>query len=82
MTRVKLLGVAFALSAIPLTAVWAQVSEPAAAAARDPNFSIYSSGPSSYGAPDGAMAQSPPDEAWETQIPVRSHRAHHMTRRY
>ena len=81
MTKLKLIGVALVVSAIPLTAVWAQVSEPAAAAARDPNFSIYSSGPPRYGAP-AAMAQSLPEEAWEPQVPVRSHRARHQMRRY
>ena len=81
MTRLKLVGVAFVVSAIQLTAAWAQVSEPAAAEARDPNFSIYSSGPPSYGAPN-AMAQTLPDEAWEPRMSVRSHRARHMMRHY
>ena len=44
MTRSKLVGAALVLSVIQLMPVSAQVSEPAAAAARDPNFSIYSSG--------------------------------------
>jgi hypothetical protein len=82
MTKLRLIGVAFVVSAIQLAAASAQVSEPAAAMARDPNFSIYSSGPPSYGAPAGAMAQSLPDEAWEPQVPVRSHRAHHVMKRY
>jgi hypothetical protein len=45
MTSFKLLGAAlvFAAFAVPASAQWA-ISEPAAAA-MDPNFSIYSSGP-------------------------------------
>jgi hypothetical protein len=81
MTRLNLIGVAFVVSAIQLTAASAQVSEPAMAAARDPNFSIYSSGPPSYGAPN-AMAQSLPDDAWAPQVQMRSHRAHHGMKRY
>ena len=42
MTRFKLIGAALALSAFVATPALAQVSEPAAAEARDPNFSIYS----------------------------------------
>jgi len=80
MIKFKLIGAVLVVSAIQLTpastSALAQVSEPAAAEARDPNFSIYSSGPPSY-AYSGAMAQTLHDEAWAPQAPVRTHRAHH-----
>jgi hypothetical protein len=63
MTRLILVGAVLVFSAIQLTRVSAQVSEPAAAMARDPNFSIYSSGPVGYGG-SGAMAQAPLDDAF------------------
>ena len=81
MTKFKLIGAVLVVSAMQLTPVLAQVSEPAAAAARDPNFSIYSSGPPSY-AYSGAMAQTLPDEAWAPQPPVRTHRAHHSMKHH
>jgi hypothetical protein len=80
MIKFKLIGAVLVVSAIQMTPVLtpasAQVSEPAAAEARDPNFSIYSSGPPSYGY-SGAMAQTLPDEAWAPQPPVRIHHVHH-----
>ena len=42
MTRFKLIGAALALTAFVATPAMAQVSEPAAAEALDPSFSIYS----------------------------------------
>ena len=81
MIKFKLIGAVLVVSAIQVTSALAQVSEPAAAEARDPNFSIYSSGPSSYGY-SGAMAQTLPDEAWAPQAPVRTHRAHHSMKRH
>ena len=81
MTRFKLIGVAFVVSAIQLTAASAQVSEPAAAAARDPNFSIYSSGPAGFAIP-AARAQALPGDISEPVTPVRTHRAHRRTTRY
>jgi hypothetical protein len=81
MTKFLLVGAALVVSAIQLTPVSAQVSEPAAAAARDPNFSIYSSGPAGYGV-SRAMAQTLPEDAWEPRTPVRPHRVHHPMKRY
>jgi hypothetical protein len=84
MTKFKLVGAALILSAIQLTSVSAQVSEPAAAAAQDPNFSIYSNY-SSGGAgfrDSRAMAQTLPEDALRPRMPVRPHRAHHVMKRY
>lgn len=81
MTKFLLVGAALVVSAIQLTPVSAQVSEPAAAAARNPNFSIYSSGPVGYGV-SGAMAQALPEDAWEPRTPVRPYRAHRPMKRY
>jgi hypothetical protein len=81
MTRFKLVGAALVVSAIQLTSVSAQVSEPAAAAARDPNFSIYSSGGGGFGS-SPAMAQAMPEDAVGPRIPVRPHRAHRVIKRY
>jgi hypothetical protein len=84
MTKFILVGAALVLSAIQLTPVSAQVSEPAAAAARDPNFSIYSSYPSGgVGfAASRAMAQTLPEDALGSRMSVRSHRAHHVMKRH
>ena len=81
MTKYLLVGAALVFSTIQLTPVLAQVSEPAAAAARDPNFSIYSSGPAGYGN-SGAMAQTLPDESFGPRMTVRPHRTHHVMRHY
>jgi hypothetical protein len=81
MTRFKLVGAVHVVSAIQLTSVSAQVSEPAAAAARDPNFSIYSSGGGGFGS-SPAMAQALPEDAVAPRMPVRSHRARHVIKRY
>jgi hypothetical protein len=73
MTRSKILGAALALAAFIATPVLAQVSEPAAAAARDPNFSIYSSpsNPSRYSPPAGGT-----NAMVGMHVVVRSHRPH------
>ena len=81
MIKLKLVGPALVVSAIQLTSVSAQVSEPAAAAARDPNFSIYSSGGGGFGS-SPAMAQALPEDAVAPRMPVRSHRARHVIKRY
>lgn len=81
MTRYLLVGAALGFSAIQLTPVSAQVSEPAAAMARDPNFSIYSSGPAGYGG-SGAMAQALPDHTFGPRLTRRSHRTHHVMKHY
>jgi hypothetical protein len=81
MIKFKLVGAVLVLSAIQLTPVSAQVSEPAAAAAQDPNFSIYSSGGAGFGA-SRALAQTLPEEAPGPRMSVRPHRARHATKRY
>jgi hypothetical protein len=84
MTKFKWIGVALVLAAVQLASASAQVSEPAAAAARDPNFSVYAPYPGGgYGYRDsGAMAQTLPEDAYGPRTPVRAHRAHHMMRRH
>ena len=77
MIKFKLIGAVLVVAAMQLTPALAQVSEPAAAEARDPNFSIYSSGPPSYYGSSGAMAQTLPGEAWAPQPQVRTHRSRH-----
>ena len=76
MTSLKILGATLALSALVAMPAFAQsASEPAAAAASDPNFSIYSSGPG-YSA---SMAQAPLVDASGLPLSVRPHRGvkHH-----
>jgi hypothetical protein len=77
MTSLKILGATLVLSALVATPAlaWQSASEPAAAAASDPNFSIYSSGPG-Y---SGAMAQAPLGDASGLRLSVRRHRGvkHH-----
>jgi hypothetical protein len=71
-------------SAIPLTPVSAQVSEPSAALAQNPSFSVYSnysSGGAGFGA-SRAMARTPPEEALGRRMSVRQHRAHHVMNHY
>jgi hypothetical protein len=79
MTRFKLVGAALALSALATTHAFAQVSEPAAVASQDPNFSIYSN----YGSPGygRALATQPYDAnaLAETRMSVKPHRAHRAT---
>jgi hypothetical protein len=81
MTRFKLVGAVLVISGIQLVPASAQVSEPAAAAARDPNFSIYSSGGGGFGS-SPAMAQALPEDAVGARMSVRPHRAHHVRKRY
>jgi hypothetical protein len=81
MIKLKLVGAVLVVSAIQLVPVSAQVSEPAAAAARDPNFSIYSSGGGGLGS-SPAMAQALPEDGVGPRILVRPHRAHHVMKRY
>lgn len=78
MTRFWVLGAVLVLSTVQLTPVVAQVSEPAAAADEDPNFSIYSDSKPSY----SAMAQTPPQDVVGSRRPLRRHHSRHVTRRY
>lgn len=75
MIRLKLAGAMLVLSAIYLAPASAQVSEPAAEAARDPGFSVYSG----FGAPN-AMAQASPEDVRGSRMAVRPYRAHHAMR--
>jgi hypothetical protein len=76
MTGFKFLGatlVSSALLATPASA-WESVSEPAAAAAADPTFSIYSGGGySAY----GMASQAPLGDASGLHPSVRPHRGKH-----
>jgi hypothetical protein len=84
MTKFKWVGVALVLSAVQLASASAQVSEPAAAAARDPNFSVYAPYPGGgYGYGDsGAMAQTLSEDAYGPRTLVRPHRWHHAMHRH
>ncbi len=80
MSRLTLLGAGMLLSAVVAVpaSVWAQVSEPAAAAAQDPNFSIYSDDGSRF---SRTMAsQTPLGGASEPHMSLRTHRGNHATR--
>jgi hypothetical protein len=74
MSSFKFLGATLVLSALLATpaSAWEAVSEPAAAAARNPNFSIYSN--------DGlgsSAALRPLGEASKLHMSVRPHRGNH-----
>jgi hypothetical protein len=77
MSSSKSLGAAIVLSMLLATpaSVWAQVSEPAAAAAQDPTFSIYSNDAGRF---SGTMASQPPlGETTRPHVSVRPHRGNH-----
>jgi hypothetical protein len=79
MTRFKFLGATLVLSALLATpaSAWQSASEPAAAAAADPNFSIYSNDGRGY---SGAMTSQPPlGDASGPQVPVRPRRGNHTS---
>ena len=78
MTRFKLLGATFVLSAFLATpaSAWEAVSEPAAAAASDPTFSIYSNDGRGYSA-YGMASQAPLGDVSGLHTSVRPHRRHH-----
>jgi hypothetical protein len=76
MTRFKFIGAALALSAFIATAASAQVGEPAAAEAQNPNFSIYSNnGYAGVTRPIGAQPYDANAMA-ETRMSVTPHRTH------
>jgi hypothetical protein len=83
MTSLKFLGATLVLSALLATpaSAWDAVSEPAAAAAADPTFSIYSNDGPSY---PHAMAQVPLNEVPRPYMSIPPHRRHHAAavRRY
>ncbi len=77
MTSFKSLGATLVLSALLATpaSAWEAVSEPAAAAAADPTFSIYSNDGPAY---SRAMAsQAPLGDASGPYRSVRRHRGNH-----
>lgn len=75
MTGFKFLGAALVLSALHATPASAQASEPALAAAMDPNFSIYSD--YGRGSPSTMASEAPLGGAPRLQMSVRPHRANH-----
>jgi hypothetical protein len=78
MTSFKFLGATLVLSALLATpaSAWPAVSEPAAAAAADPTFSIYSNDGRGYSA-YGMASQAP---LGDLHTSVRSHRGKHTAR--
>ena len=79
MTSLKFLGATLVLSALLATpaSAWQSASEPAAAAAEDPNFSIYSNDGRGF---SGTMAsQAPLGGASGPHVLVRPHRGNHTS---
>ena len=78
MIGLKFLGAALCLSAFLTTpaSAWEAISEPAAAAASDPTFSIYSNDGRGYSA-YGMASQAP---LGDLHTSVRSHRGKHTAR--
>ncbi len=79
MNGFKSLGVVTVLCALFSTpaCLWAQVSEPSAAAAQDPTFSIYSNDGSSF---SRTMAsEAPVDGSSGLHLSVRPHRRYHAS---
>ncbi|QPF84506.1 hypothetical protein IC762_33715 [Bradyrhizobium genosp. L] len=81
MTKLKILGAVLVLATVKLMPASAQVSEPAAASAQDPNFSIYSDRRPGFSA-NAAMAETPPQDVLGPRISVRRHHSRHATRRH
>jgi hypothetical protein len=77
MTSFKFLGATLVLSALlaTLAPAWGQVSEPAAAEAQDPNFSIYSN--DGRGFSSTMASQAPLGDASGRHMSVRPHRGNH-----
>jgi len=79
MTSFKFLGATLVLSALLATpaSAWQSASEPAAAAAGDPNFSIYSNNGRGF---SGTMASPAPlGDASGLHVSVRPHRGNHTS---
>ncbi len=74
MTSFRFLGAALVFSALLATpaSAWPSASEPAAAEAADPTFSIYSG-------MHGTASQTPLGDASRLHIAVRPHRGNHTT---
>jgi hypothetical protein len=77
MTSFKFLGAALVLSAFLATpaSAWQATSEPAAAAAADPTFSIYSNDGRGFSRP--TASQIPLGDAPGLLLSVRPHRGNH-----
>ncbi len=77
MTSFKFLGVALVLSALLATpaSAWDATSEPAAAAAQDPTFSIYSN--DGLGSSRTMASRAPLGGASGLHMSVRPHRGNH-----
>jgi hypothetical protein len=77
MTSFKFLGATLVLSALlaTLAPAWGQVSEPAAAEAQDPNFSIYSN--DGRGFSSTMASQAPLGDASGLRMSLRPHRRNH-----
>ncbi|THD66012.1 MAG: hypothetical protein E7813_13830 [Bradyrhizobium sp.] len=75
MTNFKFLTAPLVLSALLATPASAQVSEPAAAAAQDPAFSIYSN--DGRGFSSTMASQAPLGDASGLHMSVRPHRGNH-----
>lgn len=78
MTSFRILGAALVLSALLATpaSAWEAISEPSAAEAADPSFSIYSNDGPGY---SGAMASAPLGDASRPRMSVRPHRGNRTT---
>ncbi len=79
MTSFKVLGATLVLSALLATpaSAWEAISDPDAALAQDPTFSVYSNGGYSNGGPgfSGTMAsQTPPGHMSGPHVLIRPHR--------
>jgi hypothetical protein len=80
MSRFKFLGVTVVLSALLAAPAWAwDVSEPAAAAAADPTFSIYSNAGRGYSA-YSMVSRAPLSDASRPRTSVRTHGRRHTAR--
>ena len=78
MTSFKFLGAALVLSALlatPAASAWEANSEPAAAAAQDPTFSIYSN--DGLGFSRTMASRAPLGDASGLHMSVRPHRGNH-----
>ena len=84
MTSFRFLGATLVLSALLATpaSAWQSASEPAAAAAADPTFSIYSNDGPRYSRT--MVSQEPRGDASRLHMSVRPHRRNHTAgvRRY
>lgn len=79
MTSFKLFGAALVLSALVATpaSAWDAISEPAAAAATNPSFSIYSSGYNAFGPSRATASRSFDNDALaEMPLSAKPHHAH------